>query len=187
MEDNQILDLYFSRDEDAIAETKSKYGAHLRNLSENILKDRGEAEECESDTYLRAWNSIPPTRPLNFFAWLIRVARNLSLKRLEVKKRVKHNAVLVELSEELADCLTDPNGTVEAAVEGREVERLIDGWLDWQDEMKRFIFLRRYFYGDDISDIARCAGKTQAAVRQILCRMRGEIKEMLNEKGVEVK
>ena len=186
MEDNQIIALYFSRDEDAIAETKSKYGAHLRNLSENILKDRGEAEECENDTYLRAWNSIPPTRPLNFFAWLLRVARNLSLNRLEVKKRVKHNAVLVELSEELADCLTDPNGTVETAAEGREVERLIDGWLDWQDEMKRFIFLRRYFYGDELSEIARYTGKTQAAVRQILCRMRGELRELLNEKGVTV-
>ena len=126
MEDTEIIEAYFRRDEDAITETKIKYGAHLYNLAFNMIKNREDAEECESDTYVKAWESIPPTRPVHFCSWLIRVTRNLCLNRIEQKKQAKRNTETVPLSEELAECLVSSDG-VERIFDDRTAIKVIDG------------------------------------------------------------
>ena len=183
MEDREIVTMYEARDENAILETKIKYGQHLLNLGFNILKNRADAEECENDTYLRVWNRIPPTKPLNFFAWLMKIGRNICFRRLETKKREKRTAVIVELSDELAECFADPD-TVEAQIERGLPIALIERYLDGQTREKQFLFTRRYFYGDSYADLARYSGKREGTVRTLLCRMRQEIRELLEEEGV---
>ena len=107
MEDNKIIELYFMRNEDAISRTKDIYGARLKALAFNILRNIQDAEECENDTYIKAWESIPPQKPQHFFAYLAKICRNSALKILEKQKAEKRNAVIVELSQELSECLPD--------------------------------------------------------------------------------
>ncbi len=183
MEDNEIIEAYFRRDESAISETKIKYGAHLNNLAFNIVKNREDAEECVSDTYVKAWNSIPPAKPAHFCSWLVRVTRNLCLNRIEEKKQGKRNAETVSLSEELAECLVSPD-SVERSLDDRTAASVIDGYLDSCDKVSRFAFVRRYFFGDDYAQIARYTGKSKAAIRTLLYRMRGELRELLIKEGL---
>ena len=183
MEDSDIIAAYFRRDENAITETKNKYGAHLYNLAFNMVKNREDAEECESDTYVKAWNSIPPTKPVHFCAWLVRVTRNLCLNRIGEKKQGRRNAETVSLSEELEECLVSPDG-VERSLDDATAARVIDGYLDACDRISRFAFVRRYFFGDDYGQIAHYTGKSKAAIRMLLYRMRGELRELLIKEGL---
>ncbi len=183
MEDEEILALYWNRDEDAIGETRAKYGAHLRNLAYNVLKSDADAEECVNDAYLKAWEHIPPERPLPLYPWLARITRNLSFHRLEKQKRQKRNAAVVELSEELAECLPSGDGP-ERELESARIRRVLNGWLEGQSKLNAFLFVRRYFYGDDYAALARYAGKTKGAVRIILCRMREDLRGILEKEEI---
>ena len=107
MEDNQIIELFFRRDETALTHTKERYGSRLRALAFRILGSNEDAEECENDTYLKAWESIPPQNPRYFFAYLAKICRNTALHRAEKANAQKRNAVVVELTNELAECLPD--------------------------------------------------------------------------------
>jgi RNA polymerase sigma factor (sigma-70 family) len=184
MEDSQILDLYWGRDERAIGETAGKYGIFLWNVTWNILRSHSDAEECVNDTYLRAWDSIPPDRPTAFRAWLGRVARNLSLDRWKQSRAQKRGGDHLEvLLGELDDCIPAPHG-VEQSLEDQEIASLISTFLRTLSREQRFLFLRRYWYGDAISAIAREMGCGEGRVKSSLFRIRKALRNYLESKEV---
>ena len=155
MKDEQIVDLYLTRDESAIAQTTEKYGSRLRALAHGIVADRETAEECENDTYLEAWRSIPPHEPRDYlYAFLARITRHIALDCCRRRSRLKRDALLYELSTELEQCLPsgdDPERHIDQMVLGEAVSR----FLGTLSEEKRNVFLRRYWYLDSIADISR--------------------------------
>ena len=184
MEDAQIIELYWQRNQSAIEETAGKYGPFLRDVSWNILRSDPDAEECVNDTYLRTWNAIPPARPTAFRAWLGRIARNLSLDRWKQAQAEKRGGGAMELLlGELDQCVPAPNGT-EQAMEDRELAALISRFLRGLPKDSRVIFLRRYWYGEDITDIARKLGCGQGKVKSSLFRTRKALRAYLEKEGV---
>ena len=183
MEDSAIIDLYWSRDQRAIEETAGKYGPFLESLVWNILRSRGDTEECVNDTYLRAWNAIPPARPAAFRAWLGRIARNLSLDRWKAARAQRRGGGAEVLLGELDDCVPALHG-VEKQLEDQEIAALISAFLRRLPAESRVIFLRRYWYGQDLADIAaerRCGvGK----VKSSLFRTRKALRAYLEQEGV---
>lgn len=186
MEDQKIVELYFKRDENAIRQTQRKFGKRIINISKNITGSAFTAEEVENDTYLRAWENIPPTDPAAYlFAFLARIARNLSISVCRERSALKRNAVLVELSDEMAECL--PSGcSVEQDTEANMVMELINEFLFSKSEDKRNIFMRRYWYLDSVSDIAKRFGLSESNVKTTLYRLRNELREYLSEQGIAV-
>lgn len=183
MEDNSIVELYLGRDEDAIAQTAQKYGARLRSLSFGIVRDAQTAEECENDTYLEAWNTIPPHRPHEYFyAYLARITRHISLNRCRDRERLKRRAHVCELSAELGQCLASDDD-VAGEVALRESLNL---FLSSLDSQKRCIFVRRYWYMDSIADIADRYGLTKGQVKTTLFRCREQLRERLRTDGFSV-
>ena len=186
MEDRMIVDLYFKRDENAIRQTQRKFGKRIINISKNITGNALTAEEVENDTYLRAWENIPPTDPASYlFAFLVRIARNISISLCRERSALKRNAVLVELSDEMAECLpSDCN--IEQEAEADMVLELINKFLFSKPEDKRNIFMRRYWYLDTVSEIAKRFGLSESNVKTTLFRLRNELKEYLAENGITV-
>ena len=186
MEDRKIVELYFKRDENAIRQTQRKYGKRIVNISKNITGNTLTAEEIENDTYLRAWENIPPTNPASYlFAFLARIARNFSISACRERSALKRNAVLVELSDEMAQCLpTDCN--IEEEAEANMVLEFINKFLFSKPEDKRGIFIRRYWYLDTISGIAKRFGLSESNVKTTLFRLRNELKDYLAEQGIHV-
>ena len=186
MEDQKIIELYFKRDENAIRQTQCKFGKRIVNISKNITGSALTAEEVENDTYLRAWENIPPTDPASYlFAFLARIARNISISICRERSALKRNTVLVELSDEMAECLpTDCN--IEEEAEANMVLELINKFLFSKPEDKRNIFMRRYWYLDSISNIAKRFGLSESNVKTTLFRLRNELKEYLAEQGIKV-
>ncbi len=179
MDDSSIVDLFLLRDETAIARTQEAYGGRLRALAYGIVRDRQTAEECENDTYWKAWNSIPPDEPRHYlYAFLARIARNLSLNRCRDRKRLKRVAHLEKLSSEMAECIPAPGG-VEKELDDRFLSETLNRYLAQLDEGKRDIFVRRYWYLDSVSDIARRFGLSQSQVKTTLYRCRRGLREQL--------
>ncbi len=186
MEDQNIVELYFKRDENAIRHTQRKFGKRIINISKNITGSDLTAEEVENDTYLRAWENIPPTDPSGYlFAFLARIARNLSISVCRERSALKRNAVLVELSDEMAECLPS-DCDVEQNAEADMVLELINEFLYSKPEDKRNIFMRRYWYLDTVSGIATRFGLRESNVNTTLFRLRSELREFLGEHDVQV-
>lgn len=186
MEDSEIIGLYWDRDQRAVAETADKYGAFLWGIAWNILRSHGDAEECVNDTYLKTWNAIPPARPSAFRAWLGRVARNLSLdrwKQARTQKRGGDGTAL--LLGELDSCVPAPRGT-DQALEDREIAGLISAFLRGLPAESRIIFLRRYWYGEDVADIAKRLDCGQGKVKSSLFRTRNGLRAYLEKEGVSL-
>lgn len=184
MEDNKIIELFQNRNEEALLNTQAKYGAYLRTVAFNVLEDAEDALECVNDTLLRAWNSIPPQKPLNFKAYLAKIARNAALDRYDRATAAKRGGGQVELAlEELSDCIADAE---DIAFSDGEISRIIDEYLKSKDEKKRKLFMRRYFYLDSISDIAKKCGISESNVKTTLFRMREELQGELSKKGVSI-
>lgn len=184
MEDNDILDLYWQRDPCAIQETSGKYGSFLWNIAWNILHIHGDTEECVNDTYLRAWNAIPPARPAAFRAWLGQVVRNLSLDRWKQSRAQRRgNGETELLLGELDDCVPDGR-QIDAALEEHALAELISHFLKKQPAQQRLMFLRRYWYGDSIADIAARFGYSPAKVKSALFRTRKALRNALEREGV---
>ena len=183
MEDEKIVALYLERDESAISCTAEKYGARLRGLALHILMDSSASEECENDTYFQAWSLIPPHKPVSYlYAFLARITRHLSLNYCRERNRLKRKAFLVEFSDELEQCIPGPDDTpsrVEAKLLGESISR----FLRKQPEEKRNVFLRRYWYGDSLEDIARRYGFTVSKVKSLLHRTRKGLREHLIREG----
>lgn len=182
MDDNKIIELYFARDERAIEETKVSYGRLLLSIARNILGDPLDSEECESDTYLRAWNTIPPTVPSIFSAYLSKITRNLALNRLRDKNR--RATLQSELAfEELAEALPDTDGDV---TEDMELRDALNSFIESLDKTKRQIFLKRYFFMRSVKEISRETGASQGAVKVTLTRTRKMLREYLESRGIVI-
>ena len=185
LEDSKIIELFFARAEQAIVALSEKYGAACRGIAKNILKNDLDAEECVNDTYLAAWNTIPPQRPEPLRAYMFRIVRNIAIAKYHgntAKKRNSHYDVALE---ELERCLTAPT-TVEQEIEEAELSRLLDRFLDALDQESRIMFVRRYWYSDSIQDIAARfhISSNNASVR--LSRIRKKLKMYLIKEGIEL-
>ena len=184
MEDANIIELYWVRDEEAIRLTDEAYGRKLEILSHNILRSIEDAQECVNDTYLRTWNAIPPSRPRQFFAFLASICRHLSLNKLDWKAAAKRNAEVVTLTEEMALCIPDREG--ERKLEGKELGRLLNRFLENLPKESRLIFLRRYWYLDTVAQIAQRYSITESKVKMQLSRTREKLRTFLEKEGVTV-
>lgn len=185
MEDADIVALYWSRDEGAIAETQRKYGAYCRSIAQNILGSREDAEECVSDAWHQAWNAIPPRRPDSLGAFLGRIVRNLSISRWRREHAQKRYAPMDAMLSELEDCLPDPRG-VEEAVEGRALTGCIEKWLEGLVREDRAIFLRRYWYGEEVRALAKTWGVTPNQMAKRLMGLRRDLRRNLEQEGMTV-
>lgn len=184
MEDSGILDLYFRRDERAIRETDAKYGRPLASVSHGITGSTEDAEECLNDTYLATWRQIPPDRPEHFyFFYLARMIRNLSYHRVRARTAEKRSANIVSLDRELFEML--PAREVEPMGE-EELTKAIERFLAGEAPEMRYLFLRRYFWGDPIPALANLAGMSENAVSVRLSRIRKKLKKYLEREGYPV-
>ena len=184
MEDNRILELYWKRQETAITRTAEKYGRFCQTISYNILHNREDAEECVNDTWLNAWNSMPPHYPNRLSAYLGKITRNLSINRFKNYSAGKRGGGQAALAlSELSDCVPAPGG-VEEAVEERVLVDAIEMFLYGLTEQRRNLFIRRYWYLTPIKEIARIYGMSESKVTSMLFRMRRELKEHLENEGI---
>ena len=184
MEDHQIIDLYWARSQQAIAESDRKYGAYCRTISMNVLGQREDAEECVNDTWLHAWNAMPPQRPALLQAFFGKLARNLSLDRWRRAHAAKRGGGRVEPAlEELEGCLPD-RGTVDEALDADETARVISRFLRSLSREDRLLFVRRYWYLDEPGELARRFGMTQGQVKTRLYRVRQKLRPVLEEEGI---
>ncbi|MBR2672401.1 MAG: RNA polymerase sigma factor [Oscillospiraceae bacterium] len=186
MEDAQIVGLYWARDERAIDESSGKYGAYCGSIAYNILADRQETEECVNDTWLGAWNSMPPHRPVLLAAFLGRITRNLAFnlyKKLHREKRGGSNIDLV--LDELADCVSggdDPANVINTG----DLTGDIDLFLSSLPETKQRMFILRYWYADSIGDIAERLGLSENNVSVTLNRVRKQLRDYLTDRGYDL-
>lgn len=182
MDDGAIIELYFGRDEQAIRETSEKYGGLCFRVAHNILSSSEDAEEVVNDTYLAAWNSIPPAKPESLRAFVCGIARNTALKRLEyntAKKRMPK--VLLSLAE-LEEMLTN-DSAAQPDVSAGELGELIGEFLKAQSADARCVFVGRYYFFDSIADIAKKYSFSESKVKTLLSRTRGKLKKFLNKEG----
>ena len=184
MEDARIIELYWSRDEEAIVQTKRSYGEKLRSIAYGILKNREDAEESENETYLNTWNAIPPQRPQFFFAFLAKICRNISLHRFDWLHAGKRSAEIVQLTTELEQCLPDP--AAERRCEAEELGRIISGFLTTLSRENRVIFVRRYFLAESVHDISNLLSISESKVKSSLFRTRNKLRDCLEKEGVTV-
>ena len=184
MNDPQIIALFWDRNEDAIRETDTAYGRRLYVLSDRILHSGQDAQECVSDTYMKTWETIPPQRPSYFFAYLAKLCRNFSLARLQWYSAAKRNAEVVTLTKEREECI--PDSTLELKLEGEEIGRLLNAFLEGLSTDNRLIFLRRYWYADSVHEIADRYGITESKVKTQLHRTRKRLKLFLEKEGIRV-
>lgn len=183
MTDNAIIELFWDRDEQAISRTEEKYQSYLYKISVNILCDEQDVRECLNDTYLSLWNSIPPNRPKVFKAYIGRITRNISLNKLKSEKTKKRGGSQVKaLLCELDECVSTAFG-VEDSVNEKELTALIEKFLLSQPKQKRNLFVKRYWYMDSIKEISSEFGMSQGKVTAILCRMRKDLKIILETEG----
>ena len=174
MEDYQIVDLYWERKESAIAETEKKYGRMLHSLSYSLLSSYEDAEECVNDTYLGAWNTMPSARPMYLGPFLSKITRRLSIDRWRRDHRQKRGGV-AGMVEELTECIPDGSTPAEEYERGR-LRGELNEFLRTLPEEKRAIFVRRYFYAQEVSSIARDIGVSEAKVKVVLHRLREQLK-----------
>ena len=184
MDDLRIIELYFERNEQAIKETDLKYGKLCHSIAYNILNNREDSEECVNDTYVGVWNAIPPTRPNNFIAFICRITRNLSLKRLEFIKREKRSADVLLSFEELAAVLPDeryaPN------ISDEDIGKVISKFLRNEKEDAKNVFIRKYYFFDSIGEIAKRYSFTESKVKNMLFYTRNKLKDYLIKEGVGI-
>lgn len=186
MEDGEIVDLYWERSENAIAETSKKYSRYCYSISFNVLHNHEDAEECVNDTYIRAWNSMPTQRPNRLSTFLGKITRNLSINKYRgyaAEKRGSGQTDLVLL--ELEECVPSPEN-VEQAVDTLALAEAINRFLASQPRTKRIVFMRRYWYLSPIREIAGEYGMNENRVKSMLFRMRNELKLFLEKEGVAV-
>lgn len=184
MDDNQIIELFFARDEDAIRQTDAAYGRRLHHLAKNITGTLEDAEESVSDTYMKAWETIPPQKPAFYYAYLARICRNFSLDRLDWLGAAKRKAEIVSITEEMELCIPDPVRSIQ--MEEKELGRLLDSFLRAQSQENRLIFLRRFWYADSISEIADRYSLSPSAVQMRLSRTKAKLAEYLAKEGIIV-
>ena len=184
MEDLQIIDLFFARNEQAIRETDAKYGRLCFSVANKILESNEDSEECVNDTWLRAWDEIPPTRPNHLSAFLCKITRILSLKKLEFSSAMKRTSSIVVSFEELEGVLQDER--IAPVTEAAELGSLISDFLRREKTDARNVFLRKYLFFDTVEEIAEHFGMNENTVKSMLFRTRNRLREYLRKEGVIV-
>ena len=183
MQDHEIIALYWKRDEAALEATAEKYGSRLRSLAYAVIKDRQTAEECENDTYMEAWNCIPPHRPEDYFyAFLARITRHLALNCCRDRERLKRNTHIVQIGAELDQCLPAVDNT-ENYIDELVLCTSLNRFLATLSSEKRNIFLRRYWYMDSITEIAERYSLSESNVKTTLFRTRKKLRGYLTQEG----
>lgn len=183
MEDDRIVELYLRRDETAVERTAEKFGKRLRALAYGIVSDRQTAEECENDTYMEAWNAIPPHEPRDYlYAFLARITRHIALNCCRDRSRLKRSALICELSTELEQCIPAPDD-MECRLDDLALRDALNSFLGMLGEEKRNMFLRRYWYLDSISDISQRFACSESKVKTTLFRCRNQLWEHLEQEG----
>ena len=184
MDDQKIVMLFWERNEQGLQEVKSKYGNYCRSIAYNILRNMQDTEECENDTYLAAWNVIPPQKPMLLGAFLGRITRNLSLKKLRSNTALRRggNEAILSL-EELSDCI--PAGkSFDEELQAQELADTISIFLCTLSETERKIFVFRYWYCASIKEISGRFGFTQSKVKMMLLRTRTQLRDHLVKEGI---
>ena len=183
MEDSKIIQLYWDRDESAIPATSEKYGAYCTTIARNILKNEEDTEECVNDTYLYAWNAIPPQRPSVLSAFLGRITRNLSFNRYKLLHTQKRGGgELPLILSELGDCVSGKE-SVEQEIDRKELLSEINGFLAGLSKEKRQMFVRRYWYAESVRELAKRYDVSEGSVTMALKRVREQLKEVLTKRG----
>ena len=184
MEDQKIIDLYFARSEDAIAETATRYGNYLSIIARSILCSREDTEECVNDTYLSAWDSIPPARPHSLKAYLAKITRHLALHRWEKANAEKRGGGEIPLVlSELSECLPDRSSAEDGIARSIFTDTL-NSFLGSLSKEQRIVFLRRYWYNASIAEIASDMDMTEGKVKTILHRQRMKLRLVLEKEGI---
>lgn len=182
MEDQGIIQLFFDRSEQAIEETDKKYGGLCFSIAYNVLDNREDSEESVSDTYLAAWNTIPPRRPNFLNAFLAKMTRHISIDRWRKRSAKKRGGGEIILAlEELEDCVDAQS--VESEFAKKELTRVLNQFLLSLPETERNVFLCRYWYLDSIQTISQVSGFSQSKVTSMLYRLRGRLRKILTEEG----
>ena len=180
MDDLEVIGLYWERNERAINETNIKYGRLLYKISLNILSNHEDSQECVNDTYINAWKSIPPEKPRSFTAYLGRIVRNLSIdywNKNRAQKRYSGGDILLS---ELEDCIPSVN-TVWTEIESKTLSGIVSDWLNTLPKEDRIVFVRRYWYGDSIKDLASRVGTTPSKLASRMYRLRSDLKDVLDK------
>lgn len=186
MEDSQIVELFWQRNEEAVSETEKKYGTYCRSIAGRVLGVREDVLECVNDVYLAVWNAIPPHRPENLRTFLGKIARRLALKKRRDQTRDKRGGGAVDLSlEELDECVPS-GGHIDDALEAEELTRIIDAFLETLPADERRVFLRRYWYLDSVAAIAERYGFGESRVKMMLKRTRDKLAARLAKEGIFV-
>ena len=183
MDDNLIIDLYWQRNEQAVAETEAKYGPYCRSIAYGILQNNQDTEECVNDTWLRAWNAIPPQRPRSLGAFLAKITQNLAINRLRDGNAQRRGGGQVPLAlEELGECVS-PEGSPEGELDRQAAEEALNRFLDGLPPLQREGFLRRYWYLDSIAAISERFALSESKVKTMLFRCRNQLREHLEKEG----
>ncbi len=184
-EDRTILELFFARSEQAVTQLAQKYEQGCRRIAKNILHSDRDAEECVNDAYLAVWNTVPPQRPNPLCTYLYRIVRNIAIARYHKNTAHKRNSSYDVALDELEGCLSAAD-TTESSFSARELTRKLNQFLAQLEKENRIIFVRRYWYGDAVGDIAKAMDMRSNTVSVRLTRMRGELKAYLEKEGVTV-
>ncbi len=184
MEDQRIVDLFWQRDERVLSIVRETYGKLCRRVAYNLLGNAEDVEECENDTYLAAWNAIPPARPHSLSAFLCRIARHLALKRFARRTAQKRGGESALLLSELREVASDD--TVEEAFDSAHTAALIDRFLESETAENRWLFVGRYWYGEPLSALSRESGVSEGALKVRLHRQRERLRDYLQKEGVSV-
>lgn len=184
MEDQAIIDLYFTRSENAISETAVKYGSYCYSIANNILANREDSEECVSDTWLTAWRTIPPKCPSALAVFLGKITRNGAISRWRESRAYKRGGGEITLAlDELRECVADPD-SVEEEFARKETARAVNSLLGSLNETERNVFLRRYWCVDTVAEIADSFGFTEGKVKSMLHRTRLKLRKSLEKEGL---
>ena len=184
MDDLSIIELYFARDEQAIKETDAKYGKLCHSIAYNILNNNEDSEECVNDTYIGVWNAIPPTRPNNFMAFLCKITRNISLKRIKAMARQKRSQATIVSLDELTEIL--PDESIGENISNDNLTELISDFLRKEKADVRNVFIRKYYFFDSVGDISKRYSFTEDKVKSMLYHTRKKLKDYLIKEGVEI-
>lgn len=183
MDDQRIIELNWQRKETAIIETARKYGGFCHRIALNILSVQEDAEECVNDSYHSVWNRIPPTKPQSFKAFLGRIVRNISISRYRKNRAQKRYAGMELLLSELEDCIPAPE-QVEAVIDRQQLSVLISDWLESLSTEERTLFIRRYWFGEELQQLAREFRITPNALAGRMLKLRQALRGKLEQEGV---
>ena len=182
--DGQIIDLYFARSEEAIAQTATRYGGYCKSIANSILGSSADTEECVNDTYLKVWESIPPARPTSLKAYIGKIARNLAIHRYEKERAAKRGGGEVPLILSELEEFVPSSASAEDRVSQTALTDVLNRFLSKQSRQNRIVFLRRYWYNASVATIAEDMGLSESAVKSILHRLRNRLKLALEKEGI---